>query len=78
MTDFSSHAPGTFCWVELSTTDQNAGVAFYRALFGWDFIDRPLGPNEIYSMFLMRGKEVAAGYSMMSDPMAVTTATPVG
>ncbi len=37
MTEFSSpHPPGTFCWAELATTDQNAGIAFYRALFGWD------------------------------------------
>src|SRR4051812_1411077 len=67
MTDFSSHVPGTFSWVELATTDRKAGVAFYRALLGWDVSDRPIGPNEIYSMFMMRGKEVAAAYTMMAD-----------
>jgi uncharacterized protein len=67
MAEFSSHVPGTFCWVELATTDQKAGVAFYRALLGWDVSDRPIGPNEIYSMFQMRGKEVAAAYTLMAD-----------
>ena len=67
MAEFSSHVPGTFSWAELATTDRKAGVAFYTSLFGWEVSDRPIGPNEIYSMFQMRGKEVAAGYSMMSD-----------
>ena len=67
MAEFSSHAPGTFSWVELATTDQKGGVAFYRALFGWDVSDRPIGQNEIYSMLQMRGKEVAAAYTQMSD-----------
>src|SRR4051812_35284623 len=67
MAEFSSHVPGTFSWVELATTDRKAGVTFYRALFGWDVSDRPIGPNEIYSMFQMRGKEVAAAYTQMAD-----------
>ena len=67
MAEFSSHTPGTFSWVELATTDQKAGVAFYRALFGWDINEQPIGPNEIYSMFLVRGKEVAAAYNMRPE-----------
>ena len=67
MAEFSSHTPGTFSWVELATTDQKAAVAFYRALFGWDINEQPIGPGEIYSMFLMRGKEVAATYSMRPE-----------
>jgi hypothetical protein len=65
--EFSSHIPGTFSWVELSTTDQKSGVAFYRALFGWDLNEQPLGPDDVYSMFTLRGKEVAAAYSMRPD-----------
>ena len=67
MAEFSSHVPGTFSWVELATTDQKAGVAFYRALFGWDVNEQPIGPTETYSMFLMRGKEVAAAYTMRPE-----------
>jgi predicted enzyme related to lactoylglutathione lyase len=65
--EFSSHTPGTFSWVELATTDQKAGVAFYRALFGWDVNEQPIGPTEVYSMFLMRGKEVAAASTMRPE-----------
>ena len=46
MADFTAHAPGTFSWPELATTDQQGGVAFYRALFGWDVNEQPIGPAE--------------------------------
>jgi predicted enzyme related to lactoylglutathione lyase len=67
VTEFASHTPGTFSWVELATTDQKAGVAFYRALFGWDINDVPMGPDATYSMFLLRGKEVAAASTMQPE-----------
>ena len=67
MADFTSHAPGTFCWPELATTDQKAGVAFYRGLFGWDLNDQPMGPGETYSMFEMRGKPVGAAHTMRPE-----------
>jgi len=65
--DFTSHTHGTFSWPELATTDQKGAVAFYRALFGWDLNDQPMGPTETYSMFQMRGKEVAAAYTMRPE-----------
>jgi predicted enzyme related to lactoylglutathione lyase len=67
MAEFSSHVPGTFCWAELATTDQKASVGFYRALFGWDVNEQPIGPAEVYSMFMMRGYEVAAAYTMRPE-----------
>ena len=60
MAEFTAHAPGTFSWPELATTDQKAAVTFYRGLFGWDVNEVPLGPGETYSMFQMRGQEVGA------------------
>jgi predicted enzyme related to lactoylglutathione lyase len=67
--EFSSHAPGTFSWAELSTTDRTAGIAFYRALFGWEPDDRPTGPgpDDVYSMLLLRGNEVGAAASQQPD-----------
>jgi predicted enzyme related to lactoylglutathione lyase len=65
--DVTSHAPGSFSWPELATTDQKGAVAFYRALFGWDLKETPIGPTEMYSMFQMRDKEVAAAYTMRPD-----------
>ena len=61
MAEFTVHAPGTFCWPELSTTDQKGGSAFYCGLFGWDANDQRIGPTETYTMFKMRGLDVAAG-----------------
>lgn len=60
MPDYTSHPHGTFSWPELSTSDQQAGVAFYRSLFGWDVNEQPTEPNETYSMFQMRGKSIGA------------------
>lgn len=67
MADVSSHPSGTFCWAELATTDQPAAVAFYRGLFGWDVNDQPIGPAEVYSMFRLRGRDVAAAYTMRPE-----------
>jgi len=65
--DVNSHPPGTFSWPELATTDQKAGVAYYRGLFGWDVKEEPIGPTEVYSMFQMRGRPVAAAYTMRPE-----------
>jgi len=67
MADVDSHAPGTFSWPELATTDQKAGVAFYRSLFDWGLNEQPMGPTEMYSMFTLRGREVAAAYTQRDD-----------
>jgi hypothetical protein len=65
--EFTSHAPGTFCWPELATTDQKGASAFYRGLFGWDVKDQPIGPTETYTMFKMRDLEAAAAYTMRPE-----------
>ncbi len=61
MGERSSYEPGTFCWVELTSTDQDAAKQFYAALFGWDAQDMPLGEgSSVYSMMQLDGKNVAA------------------
>lgn len=67
MAEVASHTPGTFCWWELATTDQKNAVSFYRALFGWDVNENPMGPNETYSMFQLRGKDVGAAFTMRPE-----------
>jgi uncharacterized protein len=67
MPEFTQHQPGTFSWPELATNNQTHAVAFYRALFGWDVDDQPMGPDERYSLFKVRGLEVAAGYTQRED-----------
>ena len=71
MADIDHAVPGSFCWMELSTTDQNAAKAFYTSLFGWKANDAPIGPQQFYTMFQLDGREVAAGYTMMKDERAM-------
>jgi uncharacterized protein len=60
MGERASHAPGTFCWADLTTTDQDAAKGFYGALFGWEAEDLPVDDETTYSMMRMDGKNVAA------------------
>src|ERR1043166_8113445 len=52
------HAPGTFCWIELATTDGDAAKKFYGELFGWEAQDNPIGPGMVYTMLKLNGKDV--------------------
>jgi uncharacterized protein len=60
MGERSEYTPGTFCWSELTTSDQAAAKAFYGGLLGWDAEDSPVGDGVYYSMQLVDGKPVAA------------------
>ena len=64
------YAPGTFCWVELATSDNEAAKKFYTELFGWGFIDNPMGPDMVYTMLKKDNKEVGALYKMMPEMSA--------
>lgn len=58
------NANGSFCWVELGTTDQTAAKSFYSSLFGWSANDMPMGPDAFYSIFELEGRHAAAGYTL--------------
>lgn len=60
MAERTGYTPGTFCWADLSTTDQEAAKAFYGALFGWQAQDVPMGDGSVYSMMRVDDKNVAA------------------
>ena len=62
-----SHAPGSFCWVELATSDQAAAKNFYTSLFGWSAVDGPMAPGEFYTMFKLGDKDVGGGYTLRAD-----------
>src|SRR6185295_7944307 len=62
--------PGTFCWVELGTSNGEEAKNFYTKLFGWSFTDMPTGPNEIYTILKLDGKSVAALYQLNSEMKA--------
>jgi predicted enzyme related to lactoylglutathione lyase len=67
MQESLAYKPGTFCWVELGTTDGEAAKKFYTQLFGWDFIDNPIGPGKVYTMLKLNGKDVGALYEMPEE-----------
>ncbi|HEV7768207.1 MAG TPA: VOC family protein [Thermoanaerobaculia bacterium] len=54
------HRPGSFCWIELATTDTAAAGAFYAELFGWETHSTPMGENELYTIFRKDGRDAAA------------------
>ena len=64
MGERTSYEPGTFCWVDLATTDPKGAKAFYSGLFGWDLEDMPAGDAGTYTMASLRGLHVAALYEL--------------
>jgi uncharacterized protein len=70
MTNIEKHTPGSFCWIELATTDQNAAKSFYRKLFGWEANDMPMGPDDFYTIFNIGDRNVAAAYTLRPEQRA--------
>jgi uncharacterized protein len=60
---------GSFCWLELGTTDRNAGKNFYSKLFGWTTEDVPMGPDMAYTLFRSNGNDVAGAYELMKEQL---------
>jgi uncharacterized protein len=70
MATIDKHPAGSFCWVELATSDQAAAKKFYGALFGWTPNDMPMGPSDVYTIFRLEGRDAAAGYTLRPDQVA--------
>jgi len=69
MTEFTSHAPGTPCWVDLMTDDIAGSKQFYTSLFGWTHEDQFDDSGDlIYTMFAKGGKSVAGMGQMPPGP----------
>ncbi len=64
MTYTPRHAPGTFCWVDLATTDPGAAKGFYTAVFGWTAADVPTDLGPPYTMFSQDANRVCGAYPM--------------
>ncbi|HVE66168.1 MAG TPA: VOC family protein [Thermoanaerobaculia bacterium] len=60
----TKHEPGTFCWVELATSDGSAAKKFYTSLFGLSTKDNPMGEGGVYTMLQKNGKDAAGLYEM--------------
>ena len=56
----TEHAPGTFSWLDLTTSDAAAAKAFYGRLFGWEFEDNEIPGGGTYTMRKVDGDHVCA------------------
>lgn len=70
MPEVTKHEPGTFCWIELATTDTAAARKFYGDLFGWSVSEVPMGENGFYYLLQKNGKDAAAMYEMQQEMRA--------
>ena len=62
MSERSEYAPGTFCWVDLSTGDLEGASRYYGELFGWQAEIEPGSSGGAYAAFLLDGRRVAGGF----------------
>ena len=58
------YEPGTFCWVDLATTDPAGAKAFYAGLFGWEAEDVPAREKGTYTLLRLGDDEVCGLYEM--------------
>lgn len=72
MSERSSYAPGTPCWVDLSAPDLDAAVGFYGGLFGWD-VPEPENAEQTggYRQALLRGRPAAGLMPLMQEGQPV-------
>jgi predicted enzyme related to lactoylglutathione lyase len=54
----TEYAPGTFSWVDLSTSDAAGAKRFYGDLFGWEFDDGEVPGGGVYTMCRIDGAAV--------------------
>jgi predicted enzyme related to lactoylglutathione lyase len=64
MGEVDRYPHGTFCWVDLATTDVPGAKEFYGRLFGWEMEDLPSGES-MYTMCRVDGKDVTAIYEQL-------------
>jgi hypothetical protein len=68
MAQRSEYTAGTFCWIDLATTDQEAAKLFYQDLMGWSYLDVPTDVGNTYSLATLEAKQVAAIYPLPPEP----------
>jgi uncharacterized protein len=67
MGERTEHAPGTFSWAELGTTDAEGAKAFYTGLLGWEAQDNPIPDGGVYTTMRVNGLEVGAVYQQRQE-----------
>ncbi len=69
MSEFTEYAPGTPCWVDVTSPELDRTLSFYSDLFGWEAEQDPRPEAGGYTMFSKDGKVVAAGSPPQQEGM---------
>lgn len=74
MSEQTIPASGTFCWNELSTTDDAVAMKFYGELLGWEFKSSDMPPCEgseappmVYNEIVADGKHIGGVFKMGTE-----------
>jgi uncharacterized protein len=68
MSERTSYEPGTPCWIDLGTPDQDAAAEFYGALFGWSVEeDENAEQTGGYRVATLRDKAIGGVMKLMED-----------
>jgi predicted enzyme related to lactoylglutathione lyase len=57
---------GEFCWNELACANVQAAKDFYSKVFGWKFMDSPMGETT-YTMIKLNDKDVGGIWAIPKD-----------
>jgi predicted enzyme related to lactoylglutathione lyase len=68
MSERNGYAPGVPCWVDTWQADRDTAARFYPQLFGWEVVR-----GDEYSMFRLRGRDIAGLGGEGVEPAAWTT-----
>ena len=49
---------GSFCWLEVGTTNTTAAKTYYSNLYGWAVEDLQMGPDMAYTIFPLGDTDV--------------------
>jgi hypothetical protein len=60
-------APGTFCWLDLGTTDAAGAKKFYETVLGWVTEDFAMGEAGTYTMIHVGEKELGGMYELSAE-----------
>jgi uncharacterized protein len=68
MSERTSYEPGTPCWIDLGTPDQDAAADFYGGLFGWSVEeDENAGQTGGYRVATLRDKAIGGVMKLMEE-----------
>jgi uncharacterized protein len=69
MSGFQTTGAGAYGWSELTTTDIDKALPFYKDVFGWDARRSPMPGGPDYIEFQLGGDSVAGAWAMDAEQM---------